>query len=168
MSALRDLYASLGLEDVRTYVQSGNLVFRTRARDLGKLAGQLEDAIAGMAGFRAPVALRDASGLREVVEGNPFAGRSDVLPNRLHVHFLCGDPSGAAAAHIAALDRAFPEEMRLAGRELYVHYPNGAGQSKLTPARLDKALGTPCTARNWNTVVKLLEMAEALDRAGSA
>jgi uncharacterized protein (DUF1697 family) len=164
MSGLRDLYTSLGLEDVQSYVQSGNLVFRTRARDLKKLAMKLEDAIEGMAGFRSVIALRDTANLREVVARNPFAGRADVLPNRLHVHFLCGDPSTEAPSSITALNDAFPEELHLTGRELYVNYPEGAGRSKLTPARLDKALGTPSTARNWNTVTKLLEMAERLDR----
>jgi uncharacterized protein (DUF1697 family) len=164
MSGLRDLYTSLGLEDVQSYVQSGNLVFRTRARDLRKLAAKLEDAIEGMAGFRTVIALRDTANLRDVVARNPFTGRADVLPNRFHVHFLCGPPSPDAPTNIAALKNTLPEEMHLLGRELYVNYPEGAGRSKLTPARLDKALGTPATARNWNTVTKLLEMAEKLDQ----
>lgn len=165
MEGLRALYESLGFTGVQSYVQSGNLVFRTKDRDLPKLAQRLEDAIEGMAGFRPPVALRVTADLRAVVACNPFAGRDDVPPNRLQVHFLVGDPTVDAAARIAAAAAGFPEELHLLGRELFVNYANGVGESKLTPARIDKALGTPSTARNWNTVTKLLALAEKLETA---
>ncbi len=165
MDALRELYAGLGLTRVQTYVQSGNVVFHTRGADLAKLGKRLEDAIEEMAGYRSRVFLRTTADLRGVVERNPFAGRDEIPPKWLLVHFLGAEPAADAHGAVAALDREFPEELRLSGRELYVYYKNSVGESKLSPTRVDKAIGMPTTARNWNTVTKLLAMAEELETA---
>jgi uncharacterized protein (DUF1697 family) len=158
MEALGALYESLGLLDVRTYVQSGNVVFRTE-RGLERLSGRIESGIEASFGFRPNVMIRTCAELREVVARNPFAARQDIEPGKLHVNFLLSDP-GAAARKKALSIQVGPEELRAEGRELYIYFPNGAGRSKLSTALLEKTLGTPGTSRNWNTVRKLLEMGE--------
>lgn len=162
MELLRTLYASLKLRDPRTYVQSGNVVFEADVRDLPKLAEQIEKAIERSAGFRPTVMLRTAGEMRAVVAGNPFAKRTGIEPAKLAVIFLARDPGREALDRLVALKPA-PEELRVAGRELYVYYPEGMGRSKFNAAVIEKTLKTPGTARNWNSVTKLLEMAETLD-----
>jgi uncharacterized protein (DUF1697 family) len=160
MVELRAICESLGLRDVATYVQSGNVVFR--ATTLNGLAARIEDAIEKKLRFRPAVILRTAGELRDAIARSPFAGRRDLDPARLLVTFLADEPAARARSKIAAI-QADPEEVYLAGRELYVFYPNGLGRSKFPQAAVDKALATPGTARNWNTVTKLMEMAAALE-----
>jgi uncharacterized protein (DUF1697 family) len=165
MEALRALCESLKLRDACTYVQSGNVVFRTNEKDMRKLALRLEDALEKSLGFRPPVILRTTSELREVVAKNPFARRTDIEPGKLLVNFLPGDPGDEGRERVRQMKIA-PEELRIEGRELYIHFPNGQGKSKLPQAAIDKALKMSGTGRNWNSVTKLLEMAESLDQLG--
>lgn len=159
MDALRTLYESLGLGDVRTYVQSGNVVFSTREKDLQKLAKRIEDGIESKFGFRPSVILRTSAELRDVVARNPFAGREDIEPNKLLIMFLASEPGAEARSKILAI-KAEPEELRMDGRELYIYFPDGMGKTKLPLASIERALKVPGTGRNWNTVTKLLAMAE--------
>lgn len=160
MEALRALCESLGLNAVQTYIQSGNVVCREGKHDPAALGKQLEDAIEKFAGFRPSIVVRTASELRAVVERNPFAGRADVAPNRMGVSFLAVDPGDAARATVRAMDVS-PEELHIQGREMYIHFPNGMGTSKLPMKAIERALKTEGTVRNWNTVEKLMEMVEA-------
>ena len=160
MDALRALYESLGLRDVQTYVQSGNVVFRTDERELVRL--RIEKAIERSFGFRPDVIVRTSSELRDVIARNPFAARPGIDPSKLLVTFLAGDPGPEPRASILRI-KADPEELSIHGRELYIYYPNGIGRSKLSHALVEKTLKTSGTGRNWNTVRKLLEMAERLE-----
>jgi uncharacterized protein (DUF1697 family) len=162
MDALRELYESLGLRDPQTYVQSGNVVFRTKERDLVRLAKRIEDGIERGFGCRPDVIIRTTSELRDVIAANPFAKRRGIEPNRLLVTFFAAAPAAEAREKILGI-KADPEELRMGGRELYVHYPNGVGQSKLSPALIERTLKASGTGRNWNTVTKLLELAEKLE-----
>jgi uncharacterized protein (DUF1697 family) len=164
MEALRALYASLKLRDPQTYVQSGNVVFHAEDRDLVKLADQIEKAIERSVGFRPSVILRTAAEMHEVVARNPFAQRSGIEPNKLAVIFLARDPGHEARGRLLAI-KTDPEELRIGGRELYVYYPNGVGRAKFSAAGIERALKVAGTARNWNSVTKLLEMAEKLEAA---
>lgn len=165
MEPLRALYESLGFRDVQTCLQSGNVVFRTGEKDLGKVARKIEQAIERHFGFHSDVVLRTAADLRSVIATNPFASREGIEPAKLHVVFLGADPEAQAATRVSAI-KAEAEELHLHGRELFIYYRNGAGRSKLTMAVMEKALGnTGVTARNWNTVGKLLEMATRLEAA---
>jgi uncharacterized protein (DUF1697 family) len=161
MDALREIYQSLGLRNPQTYVQSGNVVFRSDAKDLARLRKRIEDAIQQACGFRAPVVLRSSAELKDVIRRNPFAKRTGIEPNRLLVSFLSDSPPAEAREKILLL-KAGPEELLLDGRELYIYYRDGFAKSKLTPALLERTLKVSGTARNWNTVTKLLEMAEKL------
>jgi uncharacterized protein (DUF1697 family) len=161
MDALRELYQSLGLRDPQTYVQSGNVVFSTDAQDLVRLRKRIENAIEQGFGFRTGVVLRSAAEMRDVIRRNPFAKRPGIEPNRLLVSFLVEAPGADASERIGQV-KVGPEELRLDGRELYIYYAGGSGRSKLTPALLERTLQASGTARNWNTVTKLTEMAERL------
>ncbi|MBS1829764.1 MAG: DUF1697 domain-containing protein [Acidobacteria bacterium] len=154
MEKLRGILESLGLSEVKTYIQSGNAVCRVAKVSAG-LAGKIEGAIEAECGFRPEVVVRTEEEWRAVMAANPFAGRDGVEPNKLHVHFLRGAASGAGLENVA---RRTNEEMHLVGREVFVYYPDGIGQTKITAAAFDKAVGTTNTARNWNTVMKLASM----------
>lgn len=162
MDALRALYEFLKLRNPQTYVQSGNVVFRTDERDLAGLAKRIQDAIEKTFGFRPGVILRTFSELKDAIARNPFARRRGLDPSRLLVTFLAGTPSPEARQNVLRI-KTDPEELRLSGRELYIYYPIGIGRSKLTLAVIEKALQISGTGRNWNSVIKLLEMAENLE-----
>lgn len=162
MDSLRALYESLKLRDAQTYVQSGNVIFRTDERDPARLTKRIEDGIERKFGFRPNVILRTAAEMREVAAKNPFAKRRGIEPSRLLVSFLASDPGEEARERVRQL-KCDPEELLIEGRELYIYFPNGMGRSKLTQAALEKTLKSPATGRNWNSVTKLLEMAERLE-----
>lgn len=159
MDALRAVYQSLKLENPRTYVQSGNVIFRTRERNAVQLAKKIQEAIARRFGFRPDVILRTPEDFRRVIAANPFARRQDIDPGKLLVTFLAVEPGAEGRARLLAV-KPDPEELHLIGREIYIYFPNGAGRSKLQWAALGEKLGTPGTARNWNSVVSMLEIAE--------
>ena len=164
MDALRGLYESLKFSNVQTYIQSGNVVFKTKAQS--RLAERIELAIENEFRFRPSVILRTAKQMRTIVNASPFLNRPGIEPSRLLVTFLTDDsgidPSAAARAKVLA-NKAEPEEMHLRDREIYTYYPNGMAQPKLSMAHVERILNVPCTGRNWNTVLKLLEMADALN-----
>jgi uncharacterized protein (DUF1697 family) len=158
MDTLRGLCEPLGLENPRTLLQSGNLVFETSVKDMARLAKRIEQTMEQTFGFHSDVILRTAAEMRQVVEASPFAGRTGLHPAKLAVTFLAADPGDAAREAVRRLP-VDPEELYIIGRELYVYYPNGLGRTKLQLKQIEKALKTAGTTRNWNTVTKLLEMA---------
>ena len=162
MGALKTLCTSLGLRDVQTYIQSGNLVFREDGEDPVTLARRLEEGIEGEFGFRPAVIVRTASELRKVIAKNPFAGRAGIEPNKLLVVFMNSAPTRQARDQVLAMP-CDPEELRISNREVYIYYPNGMARPKIPLARLEKALQCSSTGRNWNTVNKLMAMAEAME-----
>lgn len=162
MEALRALYASLNLRDSQTYVQSGNVIFRTEEGDLARLAKRIEDGIEKAFGFHSDVILRTSAELRDLLAKNPFATRRNIEPNKLLIVFLANDPAPEAREKIRTL-KTDPEEVKIARRELYIHFPNGIGQSKLSMPAVLKTLNTSGTGRNWNSVTRMLEIAEKLE-----
>jgi len=164
MAELRQVYESLKLEEPQTYVQSGNVVFKTKERDLVLLAKKIENAIERKLGVRTTVIMRTARELRSVIARNPFAKRRGIEPNRLLVTFFVSDP-GREARNEAQNIKADPEELWIEGREAYVYYPNGLARPKIPWMLLERMLQVAGTGRNWNTVTKLLEIAEKLESA---
>jgi uncharacterized protein (DUF1697 family) len=156
MARLRAIAEELGHTQVRTYIQSGNLVFESPARSAARIGRALEERITAVTGLEAAVVVRSRDELAAVASGNPFLARGED-PGKLHVVFLAR-PGGAAK--LAAVDpaRYAPDEVALVRREVYVYAPNGVGRSKLGPlgARMGLADGT---MRNWRTVTTLLEIA---------
>jgi len=161
MDALRALYESLKFEDPRTYVQSGNVIFRTKEKNSAALAKKIQKAIERTFGCCPAVILRTPDELRKAIAATPFGARN-LEPGKILVTFLAGDPDPNARATLLTL-KAHPEELNLKGRELYIYFPNGAGKSKLPWSSVEKLLGTTGTARNWNSVTKMLAIAEELE-----
>lgn len=162
MDALRALYESLGLREARTYVQSGNVVFKTQGHDIARLTQKIEGGIEHSFGFRPEVVIRTACELRDVIRRNPFAKRRDIDPSKLLVTFLAGNPTDEARERAGKI-KADPEEMHIEGREIYIYFPNGMARPKLSWAQVVKTLKTTGTGRNWNTVTRLLALAEELE-----
>jgi uncharacterized protein (DUF1697 family) len=165
MDALKALCVSLKLKDPQTYVQSGNVIFRTEEKDMAKLTKRIQSAIEREVGFRPGVILRTLSELKEAIAQNPFAGRSGIESNRFLVTFLAADPGKEALEKALAIETA-PEELRILGREAYIYFPNGMARPKMSWPKIERALGTTGTGRNWNSVTKMLEMAEKMETSG--
>ncbi len=163
MSELRALLAGLGHRDVRTYLQSGNAVFTTDAAGPGAsdedaLAAALEQAIETRFGFTVDCLVRSGAYLKAVADACPFPA-AELAGKQLHVTYFSRPltPDRFASVDPAAY---LPEEFRLGDRALYLYTPDGLGRSKLAEVLARPALlkGITGTSRNWNTVVKLVEM----------
>ncbi|QNP66079.1 DUF1697 domain-containing protein [Streptomyces genisteinicus] len=160
MAELRTVLAGLGHDDVATYLQSGNAVLTAEEGDGAEeaLAARIEAAIEKAFGFRVDTLVRDGAYLRRIAEACPFPA-AELQGKQLHAVFLSGPPD---AGKLAAVDAAalLPEEFGTGERVLYLHTPGGLGRSKLAQALARPSLltGLVATTRNWNTVVKLLEM----------
>ena len=153
MAALRDTCAAAGCEDVVSYIQSGNVVLKSKL-SAEKLRAALEAAIAEEFGFNPAVMIRTAKELASVVDRNPYAEADEKT---VHVGFLHGAPNAATRKCLGAIDCA-PEELTVAGRDVYLHLPNGMGRAAL-PVQMERCLRpAPITVRNWRTVIKLVEL----------
>jgi uncharacterized protein (DUF1697 family) len=154
MAELRALAEGIGLAEVRTYIQSGNLLFR--AEPLEGLEEKLEAAVA-KAFLPVPVIVRSAGQWGRYAASNPFPEAAEAEPNRLMMMLSKRPPEAGAAA--ALQERARDgERVAIAGGALWIHYPGGSGTSKLSPSLIDRLVGSPATARNWRTVLKIGEM----------
>jgi uncharacterized protein (DUF1697 family) len=154
MKELKELHEALGLKDVITYIQSGNVVFSSNEVDVAQLTQQIEDSFAERFGFRSKVMLRSEEEFSEIIAHNPFQDQPEKESKWVVVVFLTAHPQ---SADLEDLQKKYsgPEEYYLIGQELYIYYANGIGRSKLTNALLEKTLKTAGTARNWNTVLQL-------------
>lgn len=162
MDELRALYESLKFEDPRTYVQSGNVIFRTKEKSSPQLAKKIQDAIGKKFGCRPEVILRTTEEMRRAIAASPFTKRKEIEPGKLLVTFLAAEPPHEALAAIESL-KSHPEEIHLKGREMYIYFPNGIGTSKLPWSQVEKHLKVTGTARNWNSVMKMMEIAEQME-----
>lgn len=154
MRELRALFEDLGYGHVRTYLQSGNVLFEGRSASSTKLIAEVEDAISASFDLTIPVMVRTRQELERVATANPFP-TDGVKLSLLHVMFLA-EPASAKAIKTLDSDRSPPDEFVVKDREIFLRFPNGSGRSKLTIDYFEKKLGTRATARNWNTVVKVL------------
>jgi uncharacterized protein (DUF1697 family) len=165
MADLRDLATALGLADATTYIQSGNLLFSCAETDTAELADKLETEIASRLGVRPAVVVLSRGDLKQVIADNPYS--SEPNPRCLHAVFRRDEigPDGIAAVAAAvqrARDSGSRDDATIAGRTLFLHTPDGFGRSELA-ARLSsgKAQATG-TARNWATVMKLMDMLDVV------
>lgn len=155
MKELKLVLERNGCVDVQTYIQSGNVIFRTAMADAARLAKQLTAAVARSHGFEPRVLVLTPSELESAAAGNPFP-EADANPKSLHLFFLAGRPKKPDLTSFEAL-KTKTERFALKGKIFYLHTPDGFGKSKLA-ARTERLLGVEATARNWRTVTTLLEM----------
>ena len=154
MSKLREIVESLGHTEVETYLQSGNVVFTPKPRSPKDLAGSLSAAIAKATGLEVAVIARTGEELARVMEANPYPVDD---PTRLVVAFLADEIELGELA-LGDLSAYLPDELTIAGREIYVSLPNGQARSKLMEALTKRSLPTTLTVRNWRTVQALAEL----------
>jgi len=156
MADLRAAYEAAGCGDVRTYIASGNVVFTssTGVRGRKALAKRLETAVEEATGVSSRVALRTDAELAAVVEAHPFGDDTSST----YVTFLLDRPTAAAVRRLEALD-VEPDLVAVEGTEVYVRYPTGLANGRLTGALLDRTLAVQGTNRNWRTVARLAELA---------
>jgi uncharacterized protein (DUF1697 family) len=158
MAGLRAVFEHLGCADVRTYVQSGNVVFRHPGKAGDTLAARVEAAIAQELGTQTRVILRSPAELARALRASPWAAQAAAAPATVHIAFLAARPRDPHALDGDTATVA-PDRFAVHGREAHLWYPNGAGRSKLTNALMERRLGVSLTSRNWNTVTKLLALA---------
>jgi len=157
MPALVTLVTELGHTDVVTYIQSGNVVFKSSSKSTGALERGIEVGIADALGLDVAVLVRSRAELAAVAEDNPFL-RASVDVSKLHVTFCKAKPDAGLVRAIEAIDGG-KDELRVIGREVYLHCPGGYGNTKLSGSFVEKRLRAVTTTRNWNSVTKLLELA---------
>ena len=160
MEDLKALHSSLGLQDVVSYIQSGNVVFTgndAENTDPADLRKRIEEGFEQAFGFHSDALLRTSAELNEIIARNPFAGQLDKEPKWVAVVFLADCPDSAAQE---ALLKSYvgPEEIFFRGKEMYIYYSEGMGRSKLTNSLIEKKLKTIGTTRNWNTILQLQAM----------
>ena len=152
MERLRAIYQSIGLDDVRTHLQSGNVVFRS-GRDPDRISADAEAALLAEFGLKIRVLGRTHADLGRVLGHDPFPTAD---PSRLIVTFLSAEPPSGTTERLSGAAKA-GEQIVIRGREIYVHYPEGAGRSNVTGALIEKT-GLVATARNWRTVTRIHEL----------
>ncbi len=159
MDALRALYAALQFNNVKSYIQSGNVIFESDESDTSSLARQIEAKIEQTFGFFVPIMIRTPQRFHDLLENNPFLSERNEEIKQLYVTFLDESPPiDALDALVQFATKA--EEFHLAGKEIYIFYPNGTGRSKLSNNLIERKLGVTATTRNWRTVNKLYELSQ--------
>jgi uncharacterized protein (DUF1697 family) len=159
MADLKEAIAELGFGDVKTYLQSGNLVFRAPKAGDDALAGRIAKAIAEHSKMDVAVMIRSAAEWDEVIANNPFPKAAE-LPKTVHTFILGRQPEQARIEDLRGKDFG-SEEWKIVGGALYLHTPDGMGKSELGNS-IERRLKVPMTGRNWNTVLALKDMAAEL------
>ena len=158
MITLAEMFVAAGCKDVRTYIQSGNVIFNASPSVYSLISDRITAQIAKQLGYRTPVILRTAVQLREVLAGNPFL-TPEADEKALYVMFLASTPTPTDISKLDP-DRSPGDSFVVRGQSVYLHLPNNVAASKLTNAYFDSKLATTSTSRNWRTVTKLLELME--------
>ena len=156
MADLRALFGTLKCTNVRTYIQSGNVIFEVAKLD-PRFAATVEGKINKQFGFDVPVLVRTLKEMKQVVVANPFLKQKGIDLEKLHVTFLADTPKDASPAKGAN----GPDSFTLIGREVYVHCPEGYGNTKLNNTFFEKQFKVSATTRNWRTVNELVRIGEA-------
>ena len=157
MKELAEMYESLGFKNVKTYVQSGNVVFDA-AGEPDKLSKNIESGIKKQFALDVKVMVRTPEEIKRIIKANPFLKRKGIDIIRLHVVFLSAKPEPAIVKDLK-VNKKESEEFIIAGSEIYLYFPKGMGTAMLQPGILEKKLNVAATARNWNSVNALAEMA---------
>ena len=163
MKALAALLENLGAQDVKTYIQSGNVVFQHKVENDAQLSSRISAAIKENHGFEPQVLLLDLTDMEKAITSNPFPD-AESEPKSLHLYFLTARPENPDLNMLDSLKKD-NEQFKLLHNVFYLHAPDGIGRSKVAE-RVEKALGVVTTARNWRTVGKIMAMAKPDDGVG--
>jgi len=157
MDRLRSSFEALGFAQVKTYIQSGNVVFKAGKISTSGLSRKIEDKILSDFGFQVSVISRTADEISKTITSNPFLNERGIDPERLHVMFLSDAPAPAAVKKLAELTAA-PDRLHCLDRAIFFYFPNGVSQSVLFKNPVDRILAVVNTMRNWKTVNQLAQM----------
>jgi uncharacterized protein (DUF1697 family) len=163
MENLRASFETLGFQHVRSYVQSGNVIFEATKTSTTSLPIKIGEKILSDYGFSVPLILRTSEEMKKIVNDNPFLKERGIDPSKLHVTFLSDPPAKVALGRLEALS-ALPDRYLVKGQEIYLHCPDGYGRTKLSNSVLERLLSVEATTRNWKTVNALAEMSSEQDR----
>ena len=156
---LSALYHKMGFKDVRTYIQSGNVIFSLDDKtDINRVESDIESAILEKFNYNIPVFIRTISEINKVISDNPFLDKMNFDPSRLAVIFLHEMPSGEQIEKVKNVDYP-PDKFKIIGKEIFIYCPNGFGKTKLYTNFFEKRMKVTGTARNWKTINNLLEIA---------
>jgi uncharacterized protein (DUF1697 family) len=161
MEKLRASCQALGFDQVASYIQSGNLVFKAGKTSAAAVSAKIEKCIAADFGFEAAVIARTADELKEIIRANPLLKEPGVDESKLHIVFLSEPPAAEARKKLQSLTLP-PDRVRVSGREIYFYFPNGVSGSSLWKHNLDRITAVSGTMRNWRTVCTLDQMASKL------
>ena len=157
MADLVALHAALGFHSIASYIQSGNVIFQSDDSSQKHIQSSIEESFATTCGFHSDVLLRSFAEIEQIIAQSPFQQQTEKDPKRLAVMFLAHHPADEDQEALHTGHKG-PEEIVISQKEMYIYYPDGVGNSKLTNALIEKKLRTISTGRNWNTVLKLREL----------
>jgi uncharacterized protein (DUF1697 family) len=161
MTDLKKLYEDLKFKNVTTYIQSGNVIFKTNNQFDEALAKKIEDAINVKYNFHVPVIIRTVEEMKNTIAINPLKKESNINEEKLHVTFLERVPDKTKVESVEDLDYS-PDKFIIIGEEVFLYCPNGYGNTKLNNNFFENKLKVSATTRNWRTVNKLAEIADDL------
>ncbi|MFK7749364.1 MAG: DUF1697 domain-containing protein [Kordia sp.] len=157
MAELRELLAKLGFENIQTYIQSGNVVFKSSQKDQEKIGSQIAEAIKKQYDYEVPVLVKTIAQWKTAIVNNPFT-EEDI--SKQAITFLASIPEETTIDIDGKGD-----QFKIVHSEVYLYCPNGFGRSKLSNNLFERKLKTQATTRNWRTIYKLLDLAEALEKS---
>lgn len=159
MADLRTIFESIGFKDVKTYLQSGNVIFKYDSSNIVEITSNIESKMNQTFGFSINVIIRTDDEFESIINNNPFIKDPDVELDKLHVTFLKELPDKGTILNLD-INKNENEKFEVNGREIYIYLPNGYARTKLTNNIFEKKLKTIATTRNWKTTNKLLEMSK--------
>jgi uncharacterized protein (DUF1697 family) len=160
MNDLKIIYENLGFEKVKTYIQSGNLVFTIKNQvSIKILSSEIEKAILNKWNYHVPVILRTLDEMEEIIRGNPFIGEKEIDQEKLHVTLLSDFPEKSIEGDYV------PDRFSIVGKNIYLYCPNGYGRTKLSNTFFEKKLKLNATTRNWKSITKLLDIGLDLEKS---
>lgn len=162
MDQLLSLYKSMGFSDCQSFIQSGNILFRSSNENVDDLVHEIFGNIFEIFQFEVPVFILKLEELRSLVKENPYQYDPDKIPDYFHVTLLSSLPSMNYIQQLSQKNFD-PDKLECIGRSVYLYCPNGYGNSKLTNGFLERKLGVTATTRNWKTINELLRIAEKID-----
>ena len=159
METLREIYQSAGFWNIRTYLQSGNVMFETAESDLSGLTTVIETLVEETCGYPVKVFIRIPSEFTQILLNNPFV---NTEKNKLHVTFLYQIPPATAWEKLI-IPSGIPDKFEQGNQDIYLYCPNGYGSTKISNSFFERKLGVATTTRNWNTVQALYRLSEEGD-----